>query len=635
MSPRFQSILKILCRLMVLAVFVVSLQHVRHTKSPSKSIWAKHVAQGKEPSFKEHLQAGFWYGAAGRVGACGALLLVSVGWGLQRKQGTVPPSFNLGRGDDAVISPRAFKIVLGVIFFATLIMRLPRMSHCFWGDETAAIETYVHGRYNPLVEGELNGPLVFDRPTWTDTFWRARQGPNNHQLFSSTSRLCLEVWRKLTGRPDTDYAEWVARIPVLVSGMGSLIALALLMKKWGAPRIGLLATAVLALHPWHIRYSTEARGYGLMLLLFPLLLLALTYAMESNRWKHWAVFGLLEFLIMFAWSGIAYGVAGVNVAAALLMLWRSDRWPMLVRWATANLVAAALFISVYAPQIPQIMRAHDRLNTMKGFPMDEVWFHNLLSSPFTGIPFHGEDPENSEEMSWEHLLLISPVITTLGFAILVLTSAVGLVSLWRRNRPVAALITGVFAATVVCAFHFYFGIKDELRPWYLVFNIPWLSICVAMGMVTVSERLPQRFQAVSGAALFAMAVISLWPMNFSLMTRPEEDFRGAVEVSRGKHETFSPDIPSKVITCWLWRFSDLYDPRGYTYTRDAKALRSKIELANSTQSELYVIVGYPSLSRKLNVDMLVMLENPALFEKYPPFWAREAWRSLIVYRMKR
>lgn len=623
-----------LCRLVVLVVLFFSFQQVKHEKPPWKSSWARHVADGKEPSFKEHLQAGFWIGAMARVGACGALLLVSLGWGWQRKPGTEPPTFDLGRAGTNGLSPGFFKAVLAVIFVTALAMRLPRMNQCMWGDEASAIETYVQGFHKPAENGNFTGLLVYEKPSWGETFWSARQGPNNHPLFSFTSRLCLEGWRKITGRPESDFAEWVARIPVLLSGMGSLVALALLLKKWGAPDIGLLSAAVLALHPWHIRYSTEARGYGPMLLLFPLLLLSLTYAMESSRWRHWLLFALTEFLIMYAWSGIGYGVAGVNVAAAILMLVRTDRWPMLVRWATANLISAAVFLSLYGPQIPQIMRAHVRLGWMKGLPMDAAWFHNILASPFTGIPFHGDDIQNSVEMSWQGLISRSPVITGVGFAIIIGTTILGLVGLWRRSRSVAALITGIFAATIVCIIHFYFGIKDELRTWYLIFDIPWLSVCVAMGMVMVAESLPKRFQLASGALLFVLAAASLWPMNFSLVTRPEEDFQGAVAVSRGVHEEFSADKPSKVLTCWLWRYSAHYDPRGDTHTRDEKALSERMNQAKAMQGELYVVVGFPRLAETLSATAMKVLDNPTLFEKRATFWARESLHTLTVYRMK-
>ena len=635
MFTRYFSPILNLCRLAVLVVFLVSVNHVRHEKPPWKSSWAKHVAEGREPTFREHLAAGFWYGAAARVGACGALLLVSLGWGWQRKEGDLPPRFDLSRTDDAVISAKAFTGLLAVIFVGALAMRLPRMNHCMWGDESSAMETYTLGCYKPVEPGKLNGLMRFDPPTWVDTFWSARQGPNNHPLFSTTSRLSLEIWRKITGLPADAFSEWVARIPVFICGMASLVVFALLLRKWGAPRIGLLATAILALHPWHIRYSTEARGYGPMLLLFPLTFLVLTYALESNRWRHWLLFGLVEFLTMYAWSGIGYGMAGINVAAAILMLARSDRWSMLVRWATANLLAAAVFLSLYGPQIPQIMRAHVRLGWMKGLPMDATWFHNILATPLTGIPFHGDDLANRFEMSWQGLLQHSPLITGVGFAILIIASVVGLVSLWRRSRPLAALITGVFVSTVVCVLHFYFGIQDELRTWYLIFNIPWLSVCVAVGIYAIANTLPERFRSATVAGLFLLAMASLWPMNASLVSRPEEDFRSAAAVSRDKHEVFSPDKPSKVVTCWLWRYSVHYDPRGDSHTRTALTLQAKMEEAKAIKDgELYVVVGYSSLARTLNADMMALLENPALFEKHPPFYGRESIHTLTVYRMK-
>jgi hypothetical protein len=338
---------------------------------------------------------------------------------------------------------------------------------------------------------------------------------------------------------------------------------------------------------------------------------------------------------MYAWSGIGYGMAGVNVAAAILMLTRADRWSMLVRWTTANLLSAAAFLSLYAPQIPQIMRAHVRLGWVKGLPMDATWFHNILVAPFTGMPFHGEAVPSDFEMSWQALFHRSPVITSLGFAILIVACFVGLISLWRRNRSVAALVTGVFGSTVVCILHFYFVIKDELRTWYLIFNTPCLSICVAMGIAAMASAVPKRFQLASGTLLFLLAMASLWPMDYSLMTRPEEDFRGAIMASRAKHEKFSPQSSSNVFTCWLWRFSMHHDPRGDSHTRTAAGLQEKMAEAKAANGELYVMVGYFSLAQSMNADMMALLDDPAIFEKHPPFWAREDIHTLRVYHMKK
>ncbi|QIF04363.1 glycosyltransferase family 39 protein [Roseimicrobium sp. ORNL1] len=645
--PRFRSLLTPLNfgRLILLGVLLVSTEQLDEMRPPWKSAWARHIAEGKEPTFGEHLSTGLWYGAAARVGICGALLAVSFLWGVGLKRSYPSPTpLSLARPDDAAVSPRTFALVLGVIVAGSLVLRLPRMTHSFWGDEADAMATYVHGNFRPAEKNEPEGRLYFEQPTWGQSFFSARHGANNHVLFTLASRTCLNGWRLVTGQPQTAFVEWAARLPSLIAGLGSLVTLALLLRRWGLPTVGLLAAAVMSIHPWHVRYTAEARGYALMLLLMPILLIVLTNALEKNLWRDWLLFALGEFLLMYSWAGIMYGLAALNVAAAVLMLLRKDRLPLLVRWTTANMLAAVVFVSLYLPHLPQIESARKRLLWIKGLPMDKVWFHNLITQPFTGISYHEMNAGNPSEMSWERLFRESPAITSTGFAIILLAFAVGFVALWRRNRSVAWLVSAILGASVVCTLHFKFILKDELRAWYLIFTLPFISLCVALGLYEITSLIkkcaaqgPSPLMARTGAVIVCLLLIgaSTWPMNASLITQPEEDYKGVVAASLSRHESFAPDTASKVHVVWLWRFSALYDPRGESRARNLPDLKVYMEKALQSGRELYVVVGFRELAKLKSADILAVLEDPAQYESVVSFPSRESLHTLDVYRMKR
>ena len=643
--PRLRSLITPLNigRLLLLGVLLFSLKQLDEMRPPWKSAWARHRAEGKEPTFGEHLSIGLWYGAAVRVGLCGLLLGVSLGWGVKRESGKATTRFMLGAPNDPAVSPRTFGLALGVIVLGALAMRAPRMNHSFWGDEAHAVGAYIHGNFRPVDKTALEGPLFFEQPTWTQTFFSARHGANNHVVFSLCSRVCLNVWQKITGTPETVFTEWVIRLPVLLAGLGSLITLALLLKRWGAPVLGLVTSAFMAIHPWHVRYGAEARGYAFMLLLMPVLLICLTNALEKNRWKDWLAVALLEFLIMYSWAGVMYALALVNGAVVVLVLMRGDRLPLLIRLVTANLLAATVFVSLYLPHVPQIESARRRLLWLKGLPMDKVWFHNLLTQPFTGISYHEQNTANPHELSWERLLTQSPILTTIGFAIIFAGFALGFVVMWRRSKPVALLVTGVLAAAIVCTLHFKFILEDELRPWYLIFTLPFLAMCVSLGWLEVAgffaKRVPRRASPASWAGTMAVLALTagaaVWPMNSSLMALPEEDYKGAVASTIARHETFSHETTSGVLTVWLWRFSALYDPRGESRARDLAGVQPYMEKARQTGKELYVIVGFRDLALMKSADVIAVLEDASKFERTATFHSRESLHSLDVYHMKK
>lgn len=640
--PRLRSLLTLpnVFRIVLLIICVQAIGHLREEKPPWKSAWGRHKAEGVDPSFREHVATGLWYGAVARVGIAGALLLLSLGW-----RRTTPPSntTNLlaAPGSAASPSPVVFYSLLGVILAGALAMRVPRMTHSFWGDEADAIATYVHGMYKPLKKKDRQGPVYFEEAIWPQTFFSARHGPNNHVLFSTTSRLCLEGWRKITHRKDTEFTEWVARVPSLTGGLVSLAGIALLLRRWGVPWLGLLAALFMALHPWHVRYSAEARGYALALAFYPFLLLALSHALDRGRWRTWLTFGLLEFLIMYSWAGMAYAMALLNLVALGLMLSQSGRVQQVVRWTTVNLVAAMLFISLYAPHVPQIAEAHVRLQWLRGLPMDAVWFHNLMAEFFTGIPYHLQIARNPGEISWEGLMQTSPVLTYSGFGLIILSFLAGLVGLWRWHRQRALLVFSTFAAVVLCTVHFKFGIKDELRSWYLIFALPAFSITVAFGLYLLGMGLCRVFRvrevAIASGVTVSLLIIaagSLWAMNWSQMHLPFEDYRGVLATSREQHESFSPKSTSNVLMCWLWRYSAVYDPRGEIQVRSGPGLRARMEEIKSKKGELYMVVGFRTLAESSNAEIIAMVEDPALFEKVRLFPSRQSIQMMEVYRMR-
>lgn len=624
-----------LARIALLVLLLFSLRQVREMREPSKTAWARHLKEGKDPTVAEHVEVGMWYGAAARAAIAAAMLLVSFAWRKDAPQGSEQPMRLVGPPMRAVV----FWTGVGVIVAGAAVMRLPRMTQSFWVDEADAVATYIHGQFRPMKKKDPQGSLYFEDVPWGHTFFSARHGPNNHVLFSVASRLCLREWQKVTDHEDSEFTEWPLRVPSLIAGLGSLVALACLLRRWGASATGLLASAFIAVHPWHVRYSTEARGYALALLFLPLVLLSLTLALEKRNWWHWLLFALMEFLLMSSWAGAAYPLVFINLALVGIMLRRSARWVLVTRWLTVSLFAAAAFISVYAPQLPQIKRYNETHQWMKGGPMNADWFHNILASPFTGISYHG--PSNGEPVyvSWQRLLQDSPALTAIGFGLILLSSAVGLAVLWRRQREIAALMSAVLLAAVVSVLHFKFVIGDELRTWYLVFTLPALSICVATGLMTIGELASRAVSSVRlqpGVATMLLAVMAaaLWPMNHALMAHTPEDFKGVMAATRNKHETFVPKGRAQVFTCWLWRYAALYDPRGEIHVRDAASLRQRMTEARAANSTLFIIVGYRELAELQDADMLHVLDDPAAFEKTVKFPGYEPLHTLEVYQMK-
>ena len=80
-------------------------------------------------------------------------------------------------------------------------------------------------------------------------------------------KLTHGVWKSSTKAPDGTINEFVLRLPGFVASLASVALLGFLMRLWGFPWTGVGAAFLLAMHPWHVRYGIEARGYTFVVLL--------------------------------------------------------------------------------------------------------------------------------------------------------------------------------------------------------------------------------------------------------------------------------------------------------------------------------------------------------------------------------
>jgi uncharacterized membrane protein len=93
---------------------------------------------------------------------------------------------------------------------------------------------------------------------------------------------------------------------------------------------GVVAAFLSALHPWHVRYASEARAYAFVLALVPLMLLFFLRALKEGRWRWWAAFGTAAFFLM-SYPTCIYILLVLNACAVPAICWRWGRAPMRLR----------------------------------------------------------------------------------------------------------------------------------------------------------------------------------------------------------------------------------------------------------------------------------------------------------------
>ena len=218
-----------------------------------------------------------WWAALFNAVIISTLLIISKWWsGKQKPETTQGTLLSQPGGQGQILSRRTFLILLGIIVGIGIYERAPRLDHSFWNDEEYGFRRYTYGFHRPDKSGD---GVELKRIGWEETLFRNRL--NNHILHSISARTVHEFWESnLKSEDDPPFKESVIRAAPFVCGVGSILATALLLGMLGHRAAGLCAALFLALNPWHMRFSVEARGYAYAMLF---IVLATMFAFMALR----------------------------------------------------------------------------------------------------------------------------------------------------------------------------------------------------------------------------------------------------------------------------------------------------------------------------------------------------------------
>lgn len=424
--------------------------------------------------------------------------------------------------------------LLGICLLA-LIERLPRMGLSLWNDEEYTLRRYVFGYQKPQTDGSFK----VDRVTWQETFFYNR-GANNHIPFSIAGRLSLEAWRNLSRGDAHFFSEAALRLPSLIAGVAGIFFIGLLVAKTVSPVAALSAAALLALHPWHLRYSTEARGYSFMLLFAVLAMWFAILAFQRGRWRDWFGYAICQFLYLWSFPGAIYLVASCNtiLLGGILMqrpLWRRGL-AQTRRWLVASAIVACVFLLAISPSIRQIKLYLGR-DIAQG-NMDADWWLDIGSHLLAGIRYAMDDPANLQYLSLQHLPLIKGNNSTLTiFCLVGLISLFGLCKALRLGLPATVLTSSPLVAGLLAFLHTRLS-GNFLFSWYLLYVLPALAVLFFLGIEVIACLVAgsQFRRIITSTALSLIVVISygFWTSQTRqiMKTIPRQPLREAIQAAR-------------------------------------------------------------------------------------------------------
>ena len=491
----------------------------------------------------------FW-AAAGNLIAL-AILIFTARWWASPK--------TIGSPISAPQSPRWFwPSILAAMAFCGAAASM-RMNYGFAHDEDYSARRVIAGSYNVGADGKVS----MERLNWMETLYYYRK-PNNHVLHSVLGRLCWTVWRTVAPPVEWHMQEWVVRIPAWLGGVGAVCTLGILLRRCVSPAAGALSAWLLALHPWHIRFTSEARGYSLMLCIIPVVLYFWLRAIRENAWRWWVLHSLSQFALMYCYPGALYVLIVLNGATAVWFLGQvlgRQECPAIARWLASNCFAAMAAFQLMLPLLPQLQ---SYLNTEEArVPIGVSWVGSAAAHFLFGVPWS----KRNVDFPYPELMpfaMSHPVFFTgilIGISGLIV---LGYAAMFRRPLPEGPIVAATLLFPGVLGFAVATLLGQWLFEWYLIYLLPGLVAGAAVGAVVAGRWLSTTLkcawmEALPGVTLVLSYGIFSQPFRAWFCAHSMEPVKEAVLAIRG---TLDPNDPRHKdrLTGVILSLDEYYDP---------------------------------------------------------------------------
>lgn len=592
--------------------------------------WAYDLGGDRKIKIREYVAVYAWIAALVNLFICCVLALTARVW-------VQAPRRTPGRLAALRTGPGFWLVVAGAAVFL-FVSALPRLGQSLWHDEANRVKNVLVGEY----ELQDDGSYQLDVPRWRDTFFYYRMP--NHILQSVVSRAFHDPWVALGGWRGIPLSEAALRVPLLMAALAGIFLIARFLAGLGFAAGGMLAAWLLALHPWYLRYASEARAYMLVIALLPLLLIALQRAVESGRARYWALFGFVEFAMILSYITSVYILAVLNLGFLLLLALnpegRIDRLRTLSAWLVATAIAAAFFLQFFLPCLPQLL---DYLASEKGRgdgnTMGLPWVQNFLAYLLAGVPWTntGDVPSRFHELfPWAAVhpgafaLLAAGIPALVGAGTLALWQAGGLAGHFRRLAWATLLVPAPLCYFVSK------GTGSYLFEWYLIFLLPGLAAILAIGACALALTPSSRWGKVLGCAALVIGLtvfaFATSPQRSFLRAHSIQPYREAVLATR---PSLDPNAPGqdRIITATFHAGPLIYDPR----IRDVETpgeLEDLMSEADATGSPLFLNLAYPGASAASFPVLQKMADDPQFFEEVEEFPGFDPTLSTRVLRYR-
>jgi len=297
-------------------------------------------------------------------------------------------------------------------------------------------------------------------------------------------------------------SEWSARLVPALIGIISIPLLYFPVKQLFGVRVGLIMALLLAVSPWHLFWSQNARFYTALLLLYTLALFVLFYSLEQNRPLYLLLFVVLFYLAMSERLIALFLVPVIGCYLLLLKLLPVEKPHGFQMRNILILIAPGLVFGLYEVYLFVVRGSSILTGTLDTF---------------------------AEQANHSPLRLALAILYRLGIPLVCVGSVGGLNAFWSKNRQEWFVTLGaVVPILAIVAISPFFFTVDR----YVFVTLPFWAILAGLAL----ERLPSIVStrtALPAVALLSILVLSAMSENmlyFQYQNGNRPDWRTAFAI---------------------------------------------------------------------------------------------------------
>ena len=346
-------------------------------------------------------------------------------------------------------------------------------------------------------------------------------------------------------------SEWSARLPAAVIGILSIPLLYFPVRRLVGTGTALIFALLLAISPWHLFWSQNARFYTALMLFYSLAGLSFFMAFEHNRPKYLLVFYGLLYL---AASERLITIFLLPVLTAYLLTIALTRFELPRGLTRRNLLIFGAPVVLVA--VVEIIRFMVSGSSILAYAWDA----------FAGQRF--DDPPR----------LLAAMLFNLGLPVVALGLVSGIESVWQKNRlSLFLLLSALLPLILLLALNPIMFTKDR----YIFMTLPSWLILAAMGIRGLfgQARGNSRLLALGVLLVFVAEAAGTNLLYYQVNNGGRRDWRGAFEIIEQRSR------PDDIIVTFWPEFGPYYLDRQIQPWVDVRPG----QVANSSQRTWFLV----------------------------------------------